>query len=215
MNIYVCSPYGGQEENYETAKRYGKHVIDQGHMAVIPHTMLHGVVDDRITEQRTNALALGKLLMTLCDEVWVFGQKITCGMEGEINEAVRINKPIKYIKSLPNRTGQAIAISLCLKEYNNYFTGFLTGVISDDMSHFIRYGVSEKLILHCMGIAARRQKPWIYCKRILDRCLSENVYTVEDFEKRSAAPKQNESFGHSSSELNEIEKMINRGYQNE
>lgn len=212
MNIYVCSPYGGQEENYETAKRYGKYVIDRGHMAIIPHTMLHGVVDDRITEQRTNALALGKQLMTLCDEVWVFGQNVTCGMEGEINEAVRTGKPIKYIKCLPSITGQAIAISLCLKEYNNYFSGFLTRVISDDMSHFIRYGVSEKLILHCMGIASRRQKPWIYCKRILDRCLSENILTVEDFDKRKAEGKKNEHFGYTDEELKQIEKLINRGY---
>ena len=215
MNIYVCSPYGGQEENYETAKRYGKYVIDRGHMAIIPHTMLHGVVDDNVPEQRLNALALGKQLMTLCDEVWVFGQNVTCGMEGEINEAVRTNKTIKYIKYLPSIMGQATAISLCLKEYNNYFSGFLTRVITDDMSHFLRYGVSEKLILHCMGIASRRHKPWIYCKRILDRCLSENVYTVEDFEKRASGGKKKEEFGHTDGELRQIEEMINRGYQNE
>lgn len=212
MIIYVCSPYGGQEENYETAKRFGKYVIEHGHIAIIPHTMLHGVVDDNILEQRLSALALGKQLMTLCDEVWVFGKNITSGMEGEINEAVRINKPIKYIKCLPSITGRAIAISICLKEYSNYFSGFLTPVISEDMSHFIRYGVSEKLILHCMGIAARRQKPWIYCKRILDRCLSENVYTVEDFDKRKAENKKNEHFGHTDGELKQIEEMINRGY---
>ncbi len=204
MIVYVCSQYGGIEENYQTAKRYGKYVVSKGNMAIIPHTMLHGIVDDRNPEERIQALELGKKLMTLCDEVWVFGGKVSPGMEGEITEAARLGKTIKYVKCLPTASVREEAITLCLTEYNKYFNGLITPVISEDIAVFIKQGVSDKLITHCMGIAARRQRPWIYCKRILERCVCERIYTLEEFEAGKAAKKQNQMATYDAQAVEEI-----------
>lgn len=212
MTVYICSPYGGQEENYEKAKKYGRYAAGRGHVPIIPHTMLHGVLDDRISEQRTSGLELGKRLMTLCDAVWVFGEQTTPGMQGEINEAVKLGKPVEYIKLMPQGDGQAEAISLCLKEYSKYFTGWITSVITEDIAHFIRCGITDKLIIHCMGIAARSQKPWIYCKRILERCQAEKIYTLEEFGRNANKNRANVS-NFSTHDINQVEELINRGYK--
>lgn len=84
-NIYVCSPYGGKEENYEAAKYYCQLVQEAGYTPFASHVMLHDVLDDEVS--RATGLKAGTDMVSLCSEVWVFGDHLTEGMKGEINRA--------------------------------------------------------------------------------------------------------------------------------
>jgi len=94
MLIYVCSPYGGLQENYENAVEYCKWVAQEGHIPVASHVMLHKILVDDCPIQRKQGLTAGLALTEIVDEVWVFGDKITHGMAGEIAHAAKIGIPV-------------------------------------------------------------------------------------------------------------------------
>lgn len=91
----MCSPYGGKQENYEQAVDYCRIVAARGHVPLASHVMLHGILDDLIPEQREKGLAAGLALVEIADEVWVFGEVISRGMEGEIRSAMELGVPVK------------------------------------------------------------------------------------------------------------------------
>lgn len=96
--IYVASPYSGNiGKNSAAAIRYCHYVINQGKMPVASHLLYPQMLDDDIPEERELGQMFGLSLLALCDEVWVFGSRISSGMEAEIAEANRLNKPIRYI----------------------------------------------------------------------------------------------------------------------
>lgn len=94
MFVYVCSPYGGLQENYENALEYCKQVAQKGHIPIASHVMLHGILDDDCPFQRKQGLNAGLALVEIADEVWAFGDRITKGMAGEIAHAGKLGIPV-------------------------------------------------------------------------------------------------------------------------
>ncbi len=208
MYIYVCSPYGGLEENYEQAKRYGKYVVDKGHTPIIPHTMLHGVLTDSVPSQRKQGLSLGKELMKLCDEVWVFGPMVSNGMAEEIIEAGSTGKLVRKIERISDEATRAQALSICLKEYSKYFRGFVTPHIACDIEYLVKNGITDKLILLAMEKASRKQAQWNYAYGILKNCLAQQIYTAEEFFSSGKPQSQSDMSTH---DVGEIDRMLNSG----
>ncbi|RCX20911.1 ParB-like chromosome segregation protein Spo0J [Anaerobacterium chartisolvens] len=98
LKIYVCSPYGGKEENYLKAVEYCKHVAAQGHIPFASHVMLHGILNDN--GERDKGITAGFEMVKLSDEIWTFGETITPGMAAEIDLAQRLGKLVykKFIE---------------------------------------------------------------------------------------------------------------------
>ncbi len=94
MIVYVCSPYGGLQENYKKAVEYCKAVVQEGHVPIASHVMLHGILDDFCPLQRKLGLSTGLALVEVADEVWAFGDRITKGMAEEIAYAGKLGIPI-------------------------------------------------------------------------------------------------------------------------
>lgn len=94
MIVYVCSPYGGLQENYESAVEYCKWVVQEGNTPIASHVMLHGILSDDCPYQRKQGLAAGLELLKIVDEVWVFGDRISRGMAGEIAHAAKLGIPV-------------------------------------------------------------------------------------------------------------------------
>ena len=54
-------------------------------------------MDDQKPEDRKRGQEMGRELLRLCDEVWVFDENGTSeGMRAEIEQASRDGKPIRY-----------------------------------------------------------------------------------------------------------------------
>ena len=98
MNVYICSPYGGLEENFKKAFAYCRQVAEQGHIPFASHVMLHGIFTDDAYEQRLKGLQAGFEMIRIVDEVWVYSidGEITKGMQQEIDLAKQLNKKISY-----------------------------------------------------------------------------------------------------------------------
>lgn len=96
--IFVCSAYDGKADNYEKAVKFGQYVVRMGCIPIIPQTMLHGVIDESILEQRLDVLRLNKKLIKICSAVWVFGKtEGNPDMVTEINFAKDEGIPVTYI----------------------------------------------------------------------------------------------------------------------
>ena len=53
-------------------------------------------MNDAVPEERELALFFGTAIMSKCAEVWVFGSRISSGMEAEIRRAEQKNYRIRY-----------------------------------------------------------------------------------------------------------------------
>ena len=93
MFVYICSAYGGRQENYEKAVEYCKMAAREGNILLASHVMLHGIISEEAGREK--GLEAGRNLITLCDQVWVFGIR-TSGMKEEIAFARQLGIPILY-----------------------------------------------------------------------------------------------------------------------
>ena len=97
--VYICSPYRGNvEENTENARRYSLRAIIE-HPDVIPiapHLLFTQYLDDDDPEQRRIGLDAGLDLLSICDELWVYGlDNPSEGMAAEIAMAKELAIPIR------------------------------------------------------------------------------------------------------------------------
>ena len=98
--VYVASRYAGDvKTNTQAAIRYCRFVIKNGLMPIASHLLYPQILDDNKPADRELGLAFGLALLGLCDEVWVFGP-VSRGMAAEIEEARRLNKPLRCFKEV-------------------------------------------------------------------------------------------------------------------
>ena len=96
--IYVASPYAGDiEKNTEFAKRACRHAMGEGHVFFAPHLLYPQLLDDSNPQERQAGLDMGLVMLTTCDELWCFGERISQGMMAEIEEAHKSNIPTRRV----------------------------------------------------------------------------------------------------------------------
>ena len=95
--VYICSPYAGDvEKNVEATQRYSRFAVDKGYIPIAPHLLFPQFLNDRNPKERQLGLFFGNALMSKCSEVWVFGSRISAGMEAEIKRARWKNYRLRY-----------------------------------------------------------------------------------------------------------------------
>jgi hypothetical protein len=96
--IYVASPYAGDiEKNTVFAKRACRHVMEQGHAFFAPHLLYPSLLCESVPRERQLALDMGLVMLSACDELWCYGDRISQGMMAEITEAERLGIPIRRV----------------------------------------------------------------------------------------------------------------------
>ena len=95
--IYICSPYRGNvDENVKNARDYSLKAMME-HPDVIPiapHLLFTQYLDDNDPKQRRIGLDAGLDLLTICDELWVYGEPSE-GMTAEIMLAKELDIPVR------------------------------------------------------------------------------------------------------------------------
>jgi hypothetical protein len=83
--VYICSPLSGNiDANLKQAKRYMLYALRCGTAPVVPHFYALAL-DDRKQADRQLGRNAGLSLLWMCDELWVFGDVVSEGMQVEIN----------------------------------------------------------------------------------------------------------------------------------
>ena len=95
--VYICSPYAGDvRQNVRRTRAYCWFAVQKNCVPIATHLLFPQFMDDTDPAQRQQAMFMSRLLLTKCNEVWVFGETISQGMASEIRKAESRNKTIRY-----------------------------------------------------------------------------------------------------------------------
>ena len=95
--IFVCSPFAGcVQENVQNARRYSRFAYISGYMPITPHLMYPRFLDDKQYKERLDGMDMGLRLLDLCEEIWVFGDHYSSGMQREISHALGKHMTIRF-----------------------------------------------------------------------------------------------------------------------
>ena len=93
--VYIASPFAGDEEkNTKNALRYCRFAVDSGAIPWAPHLFLPRFMSE--TNERDEAMFMNMVYLGRCEEIWVFGDRITDGMAAEIRKAEKRQMPVRY-----------------------------------------------------------------------------------------------------------------------
>ena len=93
--VYVCSPFSGDTAgNAEKARRYSRFAVDSGAIPLTPHLLLPQFMSEET--ERDTAMLFNKVFLGKCEQLWVFGDRISPGMRKEIIWAKRYLKIVRY-----------------------------------------------------------------------------------------------------------------------
>lgn len=95
--VYICSPYAGDiESNAAAARRYCRFAVEAGYIPIAPHLLFPQFLNDSDPKERELGLFFGNALLSKCAEMFVFGSRISEGMEAEIKRATWKGHRIRY-----------------------------------------------------------------------------------------------------------------------
>ena len=95
--VYVASPFAGDTDfNVSRAQDFCRFAVSKGCIPIAPHLHYPQFMDDGDKEQRELGLFFALVLLGKCDELWVFGDRISTGMASEIAKAKKLGIPLKY-----------------------------------------------------------------------------------------------------------------------
>lgn len=97
--VFVISPYRGtpkeMEENRQRAASICRGILQEGKVPIAPHLYCPQFLPDEDDPAvRGTGMTIGRQLMQLCDEVRIYGPRITEGMAQDIVHAIKLGKPI-------------------------------------------------------------------------------------------------------------------------
>ncbi len=93
--VYICSPFAGDTQgNTEKARRYSRFAADMGTIPIAPHLLFPQFLSEET--ERDLALFMGMVLLGKCEQLWVFGGRVSEGMQKEIDKAKRRNIKIRW-----------------------------------------------------------------------------------------------------------------------
>ena len=100
--VYICSPYAGDTEgNTHQARLYSRYAALRGAIPVTPHLLYPQFLQEDVREERELGIRCGMTLLSLCDEIWVFGDRISKGMAAEIEYAKEAYIPVRHFILVP------------------------------------------------------------------------------------------------------------------
>jgi DNA polymerase-3 subunit epsilon len=93
--VYVCHPFADDPTgNVERVRGISRQLVALGVMPVAPHLYLPQLLDEG--SERERALSLCLELVDTCDEVRVFGGRVTAGMKRELEYAKTRGIPVRF-----------------------------------------------------------------------------------------------------------------------
>ena len=93
--VYICSPYSDDPPgNTEKAIRYSRYAVDAGAIPLAPHLLLPLYMKE--STERDLAMFMDMVFLGRCEELWVFGSRVTAGMQAEIEKAKKKQMMIRY-----------------------------------------------------------------------------------------------------------------------
>lgn len=105
--VYICAPFRGntmteQAANIENAKKYCRYAISKGYAPFSAHLAVCSFLNEQAPYERDVGIQMDLIMLRACNEIWVFGKRITDGMNKEIAHATKMGLPIRYFDEVNN-----------------------------------------------------------------------------------------------------------------
>ena len=95
--VFISSPFAGDtQRNTKRARGFCRFAVSKNCIPVAPHLLFPQFMEEDDPAQRDLGIFFGMVLMSKCQEVWVFGRSISKGMAVEIEKAKGRGLPIRY-----------------------------------------------------------------------------------------------------------------------
>ena len=96
--VYICAPLGGNvRENLRHVRKYTEYALRCGTAPVVPHFYAL-CLNDNNHKEREIGMKAGQSLLWFCDEMWVFGDVVSKGMQKEIDFCKTMNIRVRYVR---------------------------------------------------------------------------------------------------------------------
>ena len=93
--VYVCSPFSGDTQaNTEKARRCSRFAVCRGAIPITPHLLFPQFLSE--DTERELAMFMDMVLLTKCEQLWVFRNAVSEGMRREIEKAKKKHMTIRY-----------------------------------------------------------------------------------------------------------------------
>ena len=98
--IYIASPLSGDvERNLDFARQACRYAISQDVTPFAPHLLYTQMLDDSDPAERQLGIDMGNQMLEMCEELWLCGDRISVGMEGERKLAESLGIPVRQISA--------------------------------------------------------------------------------------------------------------------
>lgn len=99
--IYITSPYAGDvEANMAFAKAACRYAMEQGCTPIAVHLLYPQLLNDAVPTEREAGIRMGLRVLEACDELWLCGERLSTGMQVELDAAKRMEIPVRRISSI-------------------------------------------------------------------------------------------------------------------
>ena len=96
--VYLATPYAGDVlENIQTAQNACRYAMAQGTVPIAVHLMYPQFLDDGSVEEREAGMQMGIRVLEACDELWLFGDRMSSEMQRELEAAEQLGIPVQRI----------------------------------------------------------------------------------------------------------------------
>ena len=98
--VYIASPLSGDvAHNLDFARQACRYAIAQGVTPFAPHLLYPQMLNDNDPAERQLGLEVGNQMLELCDALWLCGDRVSPGMEGERKLAEELGIPVCRIST--------------------------------------------------------------------------------------------------------------------
>lgn len=95
--VYICSPYSGDiKTNVRLARSFSAVAVAKSAVPIAPHLVFPQFMDDEDPLDRELAMQMNHILLSRCDEIWVYQPRISAGMKQEITWAKDAGLPVRF-----------------------------------------------------------------------------------------------------------------------
>jgi hypothetical protein len=105
--VFICSPYRADDDDpLERAKTIQRNIqmartgcriaVERGFIPIAPHLYFPQFL--REDTEREIGIGMGLHMLSMCDELWVLGRKVSDGMAKEISCARELGLPVRIME---------------------------------------------------------------------------------------------------------------------
>ena len=95
--VYICSPYSGDTQaNVELARQFCSFAVSAGKIPFAPHLHYPQFMDDADPDARELAMFFDRILLSKCEQLWVYIGRVSAGMRAEIDWAQQMDIPVRF-----------------------------------------------------------------------------------------------------------------------